>query len=96
MEASAKNSSKSNKFLQREVNLSIEHSIVQDKDGQYNNMEIYKWKWMVLGALWYIINANYGKKGNDNIVVGVFFICKKLRHVQVIEKYRTRTHRPLN
>ena len=29
---------------------------------------------------------------NDNIVLDVFIICQKLRHVQVIKKYRTRTY----
>ena len=35
--ASAKNSSKLNKFLHSEVNLLIQHIIVQDQDGQNNN-----------------------------------------------------------
>ena len=34
--ASAKNSSKLNKFLHSEVNLLIQHIIVQDQDGQNN------------------------------------------------------------
>ena len=33
----AKNSSKLNKFLRREVNQLIQHIIVQDQDGQNNN-----------------------------------------------------------
>jgi hypothetical protein len=37
--ASAKNSSKLNKFLYSEVNLLIQHHIVQDQDGQNNNMK---------------------------------------------------------
>jgi hypothetical protein len=37
-------------------------------------MEIYKWKWMELGA--------FGI--NDNIVVDVFIIRQIIRHVQVI------------
>ena len=38
-------------------------------------MEIYKWKWMVLGALGCVKNANFeGKKRNDNIVLDVFII----------------------
>ena len=35
--ASAKNSSKLNKFLHSEVNLLIQHIIVQDQDGKNNN-----------------------------------------------------------
>ena len=35
--ASAKNSSKLNKFLHCEVNLLIQHIVVQDQDGQNNN-----------------------------------------------------------
>ena len=35
--ASAKNSSKLNKFLHNEVNQLIQHSIVQDQDGQNYN-----------------------------------------------------------
>ena len=35
-----KNSSKLNKFLQSEVNLLIQHIIVQDKDGQNNNIPV--------------------------------------------------------
>ena len=34
---SAKNSIKLNKFLHNQVNLSIQHIIVQDQDGQNNN-----------------------------------------------------------
>ena len=49
-------------------------------------MEIYKWKWMVLGALGYMNNADFGKLVNDNIVLDVFIICQKLLHVQVIKK----------
>ena len=37
-EASTKNSSKLNKFLHSEVNLLIQHVIVQDQDGQNNNI----------------------------------------------------------
>ena len=48
-------------------------------------MEIYKRKWMVLGALGCINNANLEKKEvNDNIALDVFIISQKLRHVQVI------------
>ena len=36
--ASARNSSKLNKFLHSEVNQSIQHIIVQDEDGQNNNI----------------------------------------------------------
>ena len=56
------------------------------------DMEIYKWKWMVLGALGCMNNANFEKiiiitkKVNDNIVLDVFIICQKLRHVQMILK----------
>ena len=31
-------------------------------------MEIYKWKWMVLGALGCMNNGDFEKKVNDNIV----------------------------
>ena len=44
-------------------------------------MEIYKWKWMVLGALRYVNNADFeGKKSSldDNVVLDVFIICQKL------------------
>ena len=48
-------------------------------------MEIYKWKWIVLGALGCVNNADFGEKKlvNDNIVLHVFIICQKLRHLQV-------------
>ena len=39
--ASAKNSSKLNKFLHSEVNQLIQHIIVQDQDGQNNNTKTY-------------------------------------------------------
>ena len=38
VQITAKNSSKLNKFLHSEVNLLIQHIIVQDQDGQNNNM----------------------------------------------------------
>ena len=38
--ASTKNSSKLNKFLHSEVNLLIQHIIVQDQDGQNYNIAI--------------------------------------------------------
>ena len=34
------------------------------------------------------------KLAKDNIVLDVFVICQKLRHVQVIKKTLLRTHRP--
>ena len=40
VELAAKNSSKLNKFLHSEVNLLIQHIIVQDQDGK-NNRSIY-------------------------------------------------------
>ena len=40
--ASAKNSSKLSKFLQSEVNLSIQHIMVQDQDGQNSNTKYRK------------------------------------------------------
>ena len=43
--ASAKNSSKLNKFLHSEVNLLIQHIIVQDQDGQ-NNMCIFRYEYI--------------------------------------------------
>ena len=39
--ASAKNSSKLNKFLHSEVNLLIQHIIMQDQDGENNNKNKY-------------------------------------------------------
>ena len=39
-----KNSSKLSKFLYNEVNLPIQHIIVQDQDGQNNNKLISKYK----------------------------------------------------
>ena len=50
-------------------------------------MEIYKWKWMVLGALGCMNNADFEEKKlvNYNIVLDMFIICQKLRHVQVIK-----------
>ena len=49
-------------------------------------MEIFKWIWIVLGALGCMNNADIEKNKlvNDNIVLDVFIICQKLRHVQVI------------
>ena len=38
--ASAKNSSKLNKFLHSEVKLLIPHNILQDQNGQNNNKEL--------------------------------------------------------
>ena len=47
-------------------------------------MEIYKWKWMALGALGYMNKADFQKKRvNYNIVLVVFIICQKLQE-QVI------------
>ena len=41
-------------------------------------MEIYKWKWLVLGALGFMNNADFENKiVNDNIVLDVFIICQK-------------------
>ena len=62
-------------------------------------MEIYKLKWMVLGTLECMNNANFERKKklvNDNIVLDVFIICHKLRYVQVIKKIAVlvHTHRP--
>ena len=48
-------------------------------------MEIYNWKWTVLGALGCVNNEDFEKNiVNDNIVLEVFIICQKLLHVQVI------------
>ena len=38
----------------------------------------------VLGALGSMNNADFEKKVIDNIVLDVFIICQKLRHVQLI------------
>ena len=48
-------------------------------------MEIYKWKWIVLGTLECLNNTDLGGRGkvNDNIVLDVFIICHKLRHVYI-------------
>ena len=44
------------------------------------NMEKYKWKWMVVGALGRMNNMDFEKKKvNYNIVLDVFIICQKLR-----------------
>ena len=51
-------------------------------------MEIYEYKlnWMVLGALGCMNYEDLGGGNivNDNIVLDMFIICQKLRHVQVI------------
>ena len=42
-------------------------------------MEMYRWKWMVLGALGCMNNMDFEKKlVNDHIVLDVFIICQKL------------------
>ena len=47
-------------------------------------MELFKWKWMELGALGCMNNVDFERKlANDNIVLDVFIICQKL-HVQEI------------
>ena len=48
-------------------------------------MKVYKWNWMVLGALGCINNPDFERKKivNDNILLDVFIICQKLQ-VQVI------------
>ena len=54
-------------------------------DRSWRNMEIYKWKWKVLGALGCMDNADFEKKIlNDNIVLDVFITYHKL-HVHVIK-----------
>ena len=56
-------------------------------DRSLRNMKIYKWKWTVLSALGCMNNADIErriKKVNDNIVLDMFIICQKIRHVQVI------------
>ena len=40
MHMTSKNSSKLNKFLHSEANLLIQHIIVQDQDGQNNNIRV--------------------------------------------------------
>ena len=47
---------------------------------------VYKWKWMVLGALECMNNADFEKNKlvNNNVVLDVFNIYQKLRHLQVI------------
>ena len=44
-------------------------------------MEIYKWKWMALGALGSMNNTDVEKLINNKILLDVFIICQKLRHV---------------
>ena len=56
-------------------------------DISWRNMEIYKWKWIVFGALGCVNNADFENKNilvKESIVLDVFIICQKLRHVQVI------------
>ena len=53
-------------------------------DRSWRNMEIYKWKWMVLGAFGCTDNVDLKKVVNDKNVLDVFIIYQKLRHVQVI------------
>ena len=54
-------------------------------DRSRRNVQIYKWKWIVLGALGCMNNADFEKQLlNDIIVLDVFIICQKSRHVQVI------------
>ena len=44
-------------------------------------METYKQQWMMLDALECTNNEDFEKKVNNNIVLDVFIICQKLRHV---------------
>ena len=48
-------------------------------------MEIYKWKWMVLGPLGFMNNVDVEQKAND-IVLDLIIICQNLRHAQVTFK----------
>ena len=42
-------------------------------------MEIYKWKWMVLGALGCVNNADFERKlVNDNIMLDVFYYLSEI------------------
>jgi len=52
---SAKNSSKLSKFLHSEVNLLIQHIIVQDQDGQNNSKDIL----LILACI--VVNTSYLK-----------------------------------
>ena len=54
-------------------------------------MEVYKWKKIALASLKCMNNSDFGGKNvvNDNIMLDIFIICQKLRHVQVIKKYRS-------
>ena len=47
----------------------------------WRNMEIYKYNWMILGAVGCMNNDDLKKKVNDNIVLDVFIICQKLRNI---------------
>ena len=48
-------------------------------------MEIYEWKWMVLGALGSVNKVDFETKlVNDNNMLDVFIVCYKLQHVQAI------------
>ena len=50
----------------------------------HEETEIYNWKWMVLGVLGCMNNADFEGEKNDIIVLDVFIICQKLGHLQVI------------
>ena len=43
-------------------------------------MEMYKWKWMVLGGRVFMNNADFEKNKlvSDNVVLDVFIMCQKL------------------
>ena len=49
---------------------------------------------MVLDTLACMNIEDFGKKLSDNIVLDVFIICQKLRHISSnLETYRSRVHR---
>ena len=49
----------------------------------WTNIEMYKWKWMVLGGRVCMNNADFEKNKlvSDNVVLDVFIMCQKLWHV---------------
>ena len=59
-------------------------TISSNTDRSLRSMEIYKWTWMVLGALGCMNNADFEKNVYDIIVLDVFIICQKLRLAKVI------------
>ena len=69
--------------LEKFWNASYYYFFVVKIDRSCRNVEKYKWKWMALGALGCVSNADFERKQklvNDVIALDVFIICQKLRH----------------